>query len=125
MKYVITVAVAFFVAVGSAAAQQPIEGLSANSVLPGCKTFAGDAATSWKMVAAANFCAGIVYGLAGSGEYLTPPEWQSCAPPTSTARQLAKVVIRYIEERPQRMHEDFRILTKEAFHNAWPGKSGR
>src|SRR5262249_1985979 len=88
------------------------------TVFLGCKALVEDRPTP-----AANFCSGIVHGLGGVGQYLTPPEWQSCVPPTSDTAQLARVVINYIEARPQRMHEDFRRLTLEAFHKAWPCKS--
>jgi hypothetical protein len=98
---------------------------SANSVFLGCKAFVEGQATNLRLNQLGNYCSGIVHGLAGVGEYLTPQEWQSCIPPTSTARQLARVVISYIEARPQRMHEDFRGLTLEAFRYAWPCKSGR
>ena len=124
MRYIITVSVAFFVAIVSAGAQPPIEDASANSVFLGCKAFAEAQVTNLQLNQLGNFCSGIVHGLAGVGQYLTPSEWQSCVPSTSTARQLARVAVRYIEAHPQRMHEDFRLLTLEAFHNAWPRKSG-
>lgn len=105
----------------SANAQQPTEDISANTWFLGCKAFSEGRRTSAEL-AAANFCSGVVHGLASVGAYLSPPEWQSCVPPTSTARQLALVVVKYIEARPQRMHEDFRQLTLEAFHDAFPCK---
>ena len=124
MKYVITVAVAFFVAIVSATAQQPIENTSANTVFLGCKAYAENRMTNMRLGAIGHFCAGVVHGLAYVAERL-PQEDRSCAPPTSDAQQLARVVVNYIEARPQRMHEDFRLLTLEAFHNAWPCTSGR
>jgi hypothetical protein len=35
---------------------------------------------------------------------------------------MVRVAVAYIERRPQRMHEDFRMLAVEAFHEAWPCK---
>src|SRR5205809_456229 len=100
-------------------AQPPTEDTSANSVFLGCKAFVeGRSASTQLLMAGGNFCSGVVHGLASVGQYLTPPEWQSCVPAASDARQLARVVISYIEARPQRMHEDFRVLTLEAFHYA-------
>src|SRR5262249_33268042 len=52
--------------------------------------------------------AAVVVGLASVGQQLSLPEWQSCAPATSEARQLAQVVVNYIETHPERMREDFR-----------------
>jgi hypothetical protein len=37
---------------------------------------------------------------------------------------LARVVVDFIEAHPERKSEDFRRLTLEAFHDAWPCKSG-
>jgi len=124
MKYVITVAVAFFVAIVSATAQQPIENTSANTVFLGCKAYAENRMTNMRLGAIGHFCAGVVHGLAYVAERL-PQEDRSCAPPTSDAQQLVRVVISYLEARPQHMHEDFRTLALEAFHNAWPCKTDR
>jgi Rap1a immunity proteins len=111
--------------IGSATAQPNVqEDTSANLVFLGCKAFVENQATNAQLLNAAGFCAGVVHALGYVGKNL-PAEYQSCAPPTSDARQLARVVINYIEARPQRMHEDFRMLTLEAFHQAWPCKLDR
>jgi len=124
MKYVIAIAFAFSALITSATGQQVTEDTSANPVFLGCKAFAEDRATNVRLVNMAHYCSGVVHALAYVAKVL-PPEHQSCAPPTSDARQLARVVVRYIEARPERMHEDFRVLTLEAFHNAWPCKTDR
>jgi hypothetical protein len=108
--------------IGSATAQSNVQGV--NPAFLGCKAFVEDLAKKAELVSAANFCSGVVHGLAYVGKIL-PAELIFCAPPTSDARQLARVVINYIEAHPQRMHEDFRMLTLEAFHQAWPCKSDR
>jgi len=123
MRYVIAVAIAFSVLITSATGQQVTEDTSTNAVFLGCKSFAETQRANLQLLQLGNFCSGVVHGLAYVGKIL-PPEIQSCAPPTSDARQLARVVVKYIEARPQRMHEDFRHLTLEAFHYAWPCKSG-
>ncbi len=115
---------ALIVSASEATAQQPTEDTSANAVFLGCKGLVEDRAPTAQLNALANFCSGVVHGLAYIGNTL-PPEQQSCPPAASTARQLARVVVNYIEAHPQRMHEDFRWLTLEAFHYAWPCKSGR
>jgi hypothetical protein len=127
MKIIGTIAVALASVVSAtvAAAQQPSEDTSANYVFFGCKAFVeGQATTNAQLAMFGNYCSGLVHGLAGTGPYVTPPEWQSCAPSASDTRQLVRVVLTYIERRPERMHEDFRRLTMEALHFAWPCKSG-
>jgi hypothetical protein len=94
---------------------------SANALFAGCKSFVDGQAPTPQSNMMANFCSGVVNGLAYVGSVL-PPEIRSCAPPTSTERQLARVALEYIGANPQRMHEDFRELTLEAFHYAWPCK---
>jgi hypothetical protein len=37
-----------------------------------------------------------------------------------TNTQIVRVVVVYIERRPQRMHENFKDLVLEALHDAWP-----
>jgi Ssp1 endopeptidase immunity protein Rap1a len=116
---------ALIVSASEAAAQLPTGDTSANAIFRGCKALVEDKAGDVQVYSLGNFCAGIVIGLASIGQHLSPPEWQSCAPATSDVRQLAQVVVNYIETRPERTREDFRRLTLEAFHDAWPCKSGR
>ena len=90
----------------------------------GCKAFAeGRPNTQPQLYGMAHFCSGVVHGLVAVGPLL-PANLQFCPPQASTPSQLARVVVEYIEAEPQRMHEDFRQLTLEAFHDAWPCKSG-
>ena len=116
------------VALGStAAAQNPSTDTSADAWFSGCKAFVkGHTHTDSAEFAAENFCSGMVTGLASVGQLL-PSNMQFCPPWNSTARELARVVVQYIEAQPERMHEDFRTLTLQAFHKAWPGpcKPGR
>lgn len=118
------VCAALIVSVSEAAAQLRTRDTSANAIFHGCKALAEGQTTNAQLYALGNFCAGIVIGLASVGQHLSLPEWQSCAPATSDAQQLARVVVAYLEAHPERMGEDFRRLTLEAFHDAWPCKSG-
>jgi hypothetical protein len=97
---------ALIVSASEAAAQQPTDDLSANAWFLGCKAFVEGRTPNAQLNATANFCSGVVHGLAYIGNIL-PPELQFCTPAGSTAQQLARVVLNYIEARPQRMHEDF------------------
>jgi Ssp1 endopeptidase immunity protein Rap1a len=46
-----------------------------------------------------------------------------CPPPGAIIKQRIQVIIAYIEARPQRMHEDLRVLAVEAMQKAWPCKN--
>lgn len=84
---------------------------SANFWLPYCKSFV---ASNNKEPLAQGICAGIIEGLG----------FASCAqiPDAVTRDQAVRVVVRYIEARPQRMHESFLPLAREALIAAWPCK---
>ncbi len=45
---------------------------------------------------------------------------ETCVPSRSTQGQAVRVVMRYIEARPERQHESFVLLALEAFRAAWP-----
>jgi Rap1a immunity proteins len=100
---------------GAAVGQQDV--FSANAVMPGCRTFLGDMArakTSEALDAAR--CLGLVEGIAygaAAGTFV-------CYEPTVTSGQTIRVVMKYIDSRPERLHQDFRALALEALLAAWP-----
>ena len=58
------------------------------------------------------YCIGLPEGL----DY----EGVQCRPREVTLGQIVRVVVQYIDSRPARMHEDFRVLAVEAMKAAWP-----
>jgi hypothetical protein len=98
---------------------------SANFILPGCKTALTDRIDRSFM---AGRCVGIITTIAGllaSAERAGAatrlfPNFCAAPPDGVTEEQTVRVVVRYIEARPQRMHEEFGGLTLEALHDAWP-----
>jgi hypothetical protein len=112
--------------VADATAQPANMDNSANGVYAGCKMFAqGQPTPNAQLAMMGNYCSGVLHGLAGMGQYVTVPEWISCVPSESSTSQLARVFIKFVDEHPERMHQDFRVLTLESFHYAFPCKSGR
>jgi hypothetical protein len=94
---------------------------SANFYLPGCKGWL-DRENWMKLLApdealTQGLCAGLVVGLglgAGGNRF--------CQPKGVTNSQAVAVVVKYIEARPERMHEPFGDLAIEALTAAWPCK---
>jgi hypothetical protein len=86
---------------------------SANSILPGCKAIVADHPATFDM----GRCAGFVHALffAVDGRHF-------CWPQGVTIGQAVAVVVKYIEARPERMHEHFGMLAIEAMREAWPCK---
>ena len=63
-------------------------------------------------------CIGMIEGVALLANYGV-----FCPPAGAIIKQRIQVIIAYIEARPQRMHEDFRVLAVEAMQKAWPCKN--
>jgi hypothetical protein len=88
---------------------------SANYVLPGCKGFLDKKSVPFPDEAIMEgYCVGFLEGLAYTTDF--------CQPKGVTTNQAIAVVVKYIEARPERMHEDFRMLALEALITAWPCK---
>jgi hypothetical protein len=88
---------------------------SANLVLPGCKGFLDKTSVPAPDEAIMEgYCVGFLEGLGYTTDF--------CQPKGVTTNQAVAVVVKYIEARPERMHEDFRALALEALIAAWPCK---
>ena len=61
------------------------------------------------------FCAGTVVGISFMGQ-----PYGICVPPGTTSQQATGVVVRYVDEQPGRIHEDFNPLAVEALRANWP-----
>ncbi|WP_431311186.1 Rap1a/Tai family immunity protein [Methylobacterium nigriterrae] len=84
---------------------------SANYLVPHCSTP--------PQTTMAGVCLGTITTLMALGPYL-PAAVRSCRPDGVTPNQGIQVALAYIGRKPERMHEDFRMLAMEAFKAAWP-----
>jgi Rap1a immunity proteins len=88
--------------------------VSANYFLPGCRGSLGRENTpTWTHVRCLAFIQGLLSGVGGK---------ETCPPKEVTGGQAVAVIIKYIEARPERMHEQFGDLALEALTAAWPCK---
>jgi hypothetical protein len=95
---------------------------SANFMVPACQRFLASFPRSTPSETFdEGVCAGVMRGLYGVTELLLP-QIKSCPPNGVTSEQMVRVVVSYIERRPERMHENFVSLAIEAVHQAWPCK---
>jgi hypothetical protein len=87
--------------------------------LAGCKNFmrgaTKDRLFSYEEGYSEGDCVGTIAGINEAAEDI-------CEPDGVTFVQDVLVVVKYIEERPQRMHERFSKLAYEALKAAWPCK---
>jgi hypothetical protein len=88
---------------------------SANYVIPGCKAGINEEPQKQASLAMTTLCMGLVEGIhyAASGV---------CTNSSVTRDQLLRVVVKYIDDRPTRLHEDFKVLALEALRAAFPCK---
>jgi len=98
---------------------------SANFMVPVCKKWlAGSGAKDaegLQLIFDAGVCSGTISTLTHVRE-LVLPDFRSCWQQGATWGQSIRVALAYIEAHPERMHEDFRDLVLEAWHEAWPCK---
>jgi hypothetical protein len=122
MKSIMTAALMVLAITTAGAAEDPR--FSANYLFPDCKAFAEEPPGS-----PLNFrmgrCAGIIEGLVYLRDNSSALGFCVAFPATVSLSQAARVVVRYIEARPQRMHESFARLAMEALHDGWPCGNGR
>jgi hypothetical protein len=105
-------AVAILLALTMPASAQDIN--SANYYLSGCKGFLDrESAPTLMQGRCTGFIDGLGHGIVGK---------DFCPPNGVTNRQSVAVVVKYIEARPERMHENFAKLAREALMAAWPCK---
>jgi hypothetical protein len=112
-----TVAAAVFLSASAASAVEDAT-LSADHMLPACKAFiADDAPRDIYVLFEAGRCVGLMQGLGYASRLVGV-----CPPAEVTFAQMARVAVTYFEARPERTHEDFRVLAIEAMQKAWPCK---
>ena len=88
--------------------------LSGNGMLPYCKQ-----ALSASGSFGEGLCHGYISGMAFLARNL-PPNLAFCRPQGVTHEQQLRIVVRFLENNPQRLHETFPDLAFEALRKEWP-----
>ena len=95
----------------SAAAQQDTG--SADYVIVGCRNgLSGETRQPFRQ----GLCAGIVQTIL----YFGRTSFNVCIPEGVTMGQAIRVVVAYIDQHPERMHERFETLALEVLQQSWP-----
>ena len=90
--------------------------VSANHVMRGCRAWIATPGLAGADDAFQQaHCAGVIEGIVFASESV-------CSPAQSTNGQAIRIVVKYIDDRPARMHENFKRLAREALQAAWPCK---
>ena len=84
--------------------------LNADSKIVGCRNYVASSADD---LFSQGYCAGAVQALV---EFAAG----ACAPKSATNMQGVQIVVKYIDARPTRLHENFDKLAAEALRQTWP-----
>lgn len=104
---------------GTSAQAQKVDYHSGNYFLPLCKLAIADTIPKNADIMGIGQCAGVIQALASTGAmYRTDARY--CVPENATLKQIAQVVINYLERKPQNLHFDFVGLAQTALREAWP-----
>ena len=90
---------------------------SANAIMPGCRALLSNSNGGFAMGLCVGVVEGMIYEMSVWQE--TSPSFV-CLPKGITIEQAVRVVVAYIEARPERMHERFKLLANLALVTAWP-----
>jgi hypothetical protein len=91
---------------------------SANSKMPGCRSHIAmidNKPYNRALIFDQDYCMGTIHGVLYA---LT----NMCVPPGVNQTQLIRVVVKYIDDQPARLNEDFDGLAVEALQAAWACK---
>jgi Ssp1 endopeptidase immunity protein Rap1a len=94
---------------------------SASFYLPGCKAAINvrELGTWGNDPIVAGMCLGLLKGM--SIAFATAKQNRSyCMPDNASVEQVARVLVAYMEARPERLHEDVLSIASDAFKGAWP-----
>ncbi len=97
--------------------REVLEHLSAAHIFGACKEARGSSASERSL------CWGevqMLFMLASAGDGYLGSASRFCPPVSASINQTKKVVLKYIEDRPERLHEPFVFLAVEALRKAWP-----
>jgi hypothetical protein len=87
---------------------------TAEFYLPGCKDF---------IAGQSNFLGGRCVGAVEVLDALSHDTKAFCAPDTANNLERVRIIVTYIEARPERKKEDFMLLANEAMAKAWQCKN--
>ena len=115
MKALIWIAaafIAFFSETAQAQSTNP-DKFSGKFMLPFCKAETGADYTR-------GICAGIIYTTFAFSGYFEDSDKKFCPPPTADVGQAMRVIISYLEARPDMQEANFALLTLLILHTTWP-----
>jgi len=101
--------------------------MDGNDLQSGCRVVGRDIGVTAQQGIDGGRCMGLVISLLQAGVYgLLKERWMFCAPEGVTDGQAMKVVLRFLDNHPERLHQPALTLAVVALQEAWPcPKEGR
>ena len=112
----IFLAILFCTIAGRAIAQMDFD--SGNFMLPPCKAAIEGPSAGPRLNVWAGQCAGVIDGLKWIGSSIEGSD--KFCPPRVPPEQAQRVVVRFMEQHPEQLHLDFKVLALRALQQAWP-----
>jgi hypothetical protein len=105
----------------SGAVAQANDSRSGTSYLSGCRLVAEANTKSLNIESTLEVgrCIGAISSLLYVGSSLSEPI-RFCPPSGVSINQAARVIMKFLDAKPEKLHEDFRGLAIEALRGAWP-----
>ena len=91
-----------------------------DEMLPGCKAFVEQRPQRSELIGAVK-CGAQFSTIRQLAPHLTD-KLRVCIPDSVTAGQVGRVVVKYLENNPGKLHQDFTILSLIALRTEWPCK---
>jgi len=91
---------------------------SANSLMPGCRDALSQPASNQLQGYVKGECTAVIRTIIFFGQ----SHLGICLPNQATLGQAIRVIVLYIDQRPERMDERFELVAGEALRRAWPCK---
>ncbi len=113
-RLALAILLALFSSSAQAAPPAVTRAYTAEFYLTGCKDF---------IAGRSNFLGGRCVGAVEVLDALSHDTKAFCAPEATNNLERVRIIVAYIEARPERMKEDFRLLANEAMAKAWPCKN--
>lgn len=96
-------------------------GSSGNQMIPGCRLLMDEKSLIRSVDDGMRVgeCAGVITTLYYVAKGL-PSSARFCPPSSVTVGQAARVIVKYLDDKPELLHGDFRDLAIQALRRAWP-----
>ena len=114
-RFAVAIALALLGFKAEAGPQATARFFTADFYMGGCKDF---------IAGKSNFFAGRCVGAVEVLDALNSDTKLFCPPDNIDNLQRVRTIVSYIEARPERKNEDFRLLANEAMAKAWPCRKG-